>query len=84
MNKEFETAEYVVRTLHPETGNLFIVPVSIAEADSHLDAARKRFDMQVRSSQEGTSAILVERVVDGHRHGDPHMFRVENRLEVVA
>lgn len=84
MSKEFEAAEYVVRTLHPETGNRFIIPMSIAEADSHLDAARKRFDMQIRSSQEITSAILVERVVNGHRRGDPHMFRVENRSEVVA
>lgn len=63
---------YAVRTKHPSLGEAtFIAPHEIY-ADSAIEAACRRFNLQRRESQEGTSALLVT-----SWHGDAVIFDVE-------
>lgn len=62
---------YAVRTQHPSTGERFIVPREIY-ADSYIEAACKRFNLQCRDSQLNTSKLLVT-----NWHNDAVIFDVE-------
>lgn len=75
---------FIVRTLHTreagEPDNIFIVPTPV-EADSPLEAARKRFALQLPDSQRNTLALLVtEHEFSG---SPPRIYYVDTAPRVV-